>query len=411
MDIYFQYTRNVDSQNPIMLIDRHIGGYDEEMGCYGIDGDQFARELMALDDMGKKNIDIWINSVGGNVMQGMSIYNAVLNTKAKVNTCNTGICASISAVIFQAGKKRSMADYSLLMFHNISGADSGETASKFNNSVATMISTRSGKTMEETLAMMDKTTWMSASEALMNGYCDEVTNSAAANKQRVSSSNDVKDNWKICAEITNSALNIINSQTQNNYKMSNLVTIANSLGLNTQASGEAIAEEIQKLKNIADLAKSTASIKDAEIEKITNSLNAANKAHKDAMEAKEAEIKALSDEKEKDILEIKNSYKAKEEKLERLEKEKEEELVKAQETNARTMVTNHAKLGRIENKVEIIDAWVDLAIKNGFEETDNLLTAIPLNKKAPVITVENNGQGNGITAAEMVANMRKARAK
>ena len=64
----FIYTQNSDSDEPILLIDGHIG-FDEEDG-QGVDGGQVLRELLYLDTLNKKRIQVWINSPGGVVMDG-----------------------------------------------------------------------------------------------------------------------------------------------------------------------------------------------------------------------------------------------------------------------------------------------------------------------------------------------------
>ena len=120
----FQYVVNPDSDEPIMLIDKHIG-FDEKDG-QGIDGAIFCRELIELDSLNKKSIKVWINSEGGIVMDGYNIYNAILKTKTKVDTVCVGIAASISAVIFQAGRNRIMNEYALLMYHNPYGGNDVE---------------------------------------------------------------------------------------------------------------------------------------------------------------------------------------------------------------------------------------------------------------------------------------------
>ena len=112
-DSMFKYTIDAESDEPIMLINKHIG-YDESDGM-GIDGAEFERELMTLDTMKKKRIQVWINSPGGMVLDGWSIYNSILKTKTKVDTYCVGIAASIAGVIFQAGRERNMADYGILM--------------------------------------------------------------------------------------------------------------------------------------------------------------------------------------------------------------------------------------------------------------------------------------------------------
>lgn len=407
----FYYTHNAESDTPIMLIDRHVGGWDDCYG-FGVDGASFVRELLYLDSLGKKSIDVWINSIGGSVMEGMSIYNAILNTKTKVNTYNTGVCASIAAVIFQAGRHRSMADYSLQMLHNTS-SDGGsmEVLSKFNQSVATMISSRCGKSVEDVLAIMDKTSWYSASESLMEGLCDEVTNSDAKNKKRVVAANDIVDNWRAAAEIMNSAITELKTVNKTS-NMSNLVTIANELGLIPEASQEVIAKAIQVIKNKADLADSNAAMKDAELLKVTNTLAAVRKESVEAISAKDMEIQQVKDAAAAEILKIQNEVKADRDLLARMKTEQEEATKTAQLEAIKNMVAGYAKSGRIENKVEECAKWEAMAVAQGIETVKDLLEALPLNKKSnPIVITDISGATGMVTAAEMIANMRKARSK
>ena len=113
----FKYCPNPDADVPKMFIDNQIGGKDAD-GNPGIDGNRFMKELLCLsDEMGKKNIQVWINSEGGFVQEGQSIYAGILHSKAKVDTVCYGLAASISGVIFQAGRRRYMTDYANLMYH------------------------------------------------------------------------------------------------------------------------------------------------------------------------------------------------------------------------------------------------------------------------------------------------------
>ena len=89
----WNYTIDIDSDEPIMLINKHIG-FDLDEG-QGIDGSLFQEELLKLDSLGKKRIQVWINSPGGVVMDGYNIFNAILKSKTKVDTYNVGIAASI----------------------------------------------------------------------------------------------------------------------------------------------------------------------------------------------------------------------------------------------------------------------------------------------------------------------------
>ena len=75
-----------------------------------------SRQLEALEDV--TQIDVFINSYGGEVAEGLAIYNALKRHKAKVTTYCDGFACSIASVIFMAGDERVMNDASLLMIHN-----------------------------------------------------------------------------------------------------------------------------------------------------------------------------------------------------------------------------------------------------------------------------------------------------
>lgn len=64
------------------------------------------------------DIEVSINSAGGNVMGGFSIYSELIRSPKKVTTINSGCALSIASIIFLAGQIRKAHDYSLLMIHN-----------------------------------------------------------------------------------------------------------------------------------------------------------------------------------------------------------------------------------------------------------------------------------------------------
>ena len=75
-----------------------------------------SKQLEQLADV--TEISVYINSYGGEVAEGLAIYNALKRHKAKVKTYCDGFAASIASVIFMAGDERIMNDSSLLMIHN-----------------------------------------------------------------------------------------------------------------------------------------------------------------------------------------------------------------------------------------------------------------------------------------------------
>lgn len=184
----FKYVVDPLADEPIMLLNKHIG-YNSEDG-QGIDGAEFQSELLRLDSMGKKRIQVWINSAGGLVVDGFAIYHAILKSKTKVDTYNTGLAASIAAVIFQGGHRRIMADYSILMYHNpyIPGDKDHKSnmLDKMTEAVNIMTA-RSGMSKSAVEAMMKKETFLTAADSLANGLCDEVEASSDFNSKWVQS--------------------------------------------------------------------------------------------------------------------------------------------------------------------------------------------------------------------------------
>jgi ATP-dependent protease ClpP protease subunit len=324
-----------------MLIDKHIG-YDEEEG-YGINGAEFARELMVLDTMGKAAIDVWINSPGGIVLDGYNIYNAILQSKTKVNTVCVGMAASIAAVIFQAGRERIMCDYGVLMYHNPFGSENSDALRAMRDSIVTMISQRCGMTEDQTRDMMRQEPFMLAQEALDKKLCDSIQASADLNKKRmapVAAKNDAKAYFKEAKAILNSSLPTTKKQQNMDF-----AKIANRLKLNPSANEDAIIEGINTIENRANTAE-------AELAKVKNQVT--------ALEGEKTTLTAQ-------VTELKGKQEA---------AENEAKKVKAQ-----ALVTAAAKLGTIKNEATTIEKWTKLA-ENDYDGTKALIETLPVNKTA-----------------------------
>lgn len=350
------YTIDVESDEPIMLINKHIG-FDADEG-QGIDGSLFQAELLRLDTLGKKRIQVWVSSEGGIVMDGYKIYNAILKSKTKVDTYCVGIAASIAAVIFQAGRRRIMADYSLLMYHNPYGGESTELK-KMRESIAVMVSERAGNSKDAVLKMMDRTTWISASEALVNGFCDEVEYSKDINVKH----GNAKAMWDAGALIANS-IHKPKNKTMNK--------IANKLGLNPEANEESIISEISAIVNKASKMEEKLSKMEDEYKAACDKCNALE----EEMAKMKDEIKAADEEKAKAELEV-------------------------AEEKAKNMVTNFVSAGKIKN--ESAEKWIAKA-KIDFDGVKNLLEELPSNGKAAVINtnpVQNEAELTMVAAKAM----------
>lgn len=148
----------------------------------GISAKQFAEDLSALGKVDK--INVRINSPGGDVFQGLAIYNTLKRHPATVVVDIDGMALSIASVIAMAGDEIRMAKNAMFMIHD-PWAFSGGTAEDFRKQADLMdqvkenlVNTYSGRTGVEADSiadMMSDETWMQADEAKRQGFVDVVT--------------------------------------------------------------------------------------------------------------------------------------------------------------------------------------------------------------------------------------------
>lgn len=84
-----------------------------------------SKELGGLD---ADVVNVYINSYGGEVAEGLAIYNSLKRHRAKVRTVCDGFACSAASVVFMAGDERIMNPASLLMVHNAWTSASGNAA-------------------------------------------------------------------------------------------------------------------------------------------------------------------------------------------------------------------------------------------------------------------------------------------
>ena len=150
----------------------------------GVTAKGFQKELAAIK---ADKIDLHINSPGGLVFDGITIYNLLKQHPANVTTYIDGLAASIASVIALAGDSVIMAENALFMIHKASGLvmgnsddmrDFAEKLDKVNTSIATTYISKTGKDEPEINDLMAAETWMTAAEALDFGFVDEVSGEA-----------------------------------------------------------------------------------------------------------------------------------------------------------------------------------------------------------------------------------------
>jgi len=143
-------------------------------------------QLLYLDSVdNERDINLYLNTPGGSVYAGLGIYDTMQFVRAKVATICTGLAASMGAVLLVAGEKgmRSALPHSRVMIHQPLGGIQGQASDieitakeilKLKDELYQIISTHSGKSMEEIRQDADRDHWMTAQEALAYGMIDNV---------------------------------------------------------------------------------------------------------------------------------------------------------------------------------------------------------------------------------------------
>ena len=149
----------------------------------GVSAYNLSKQIEGLD---ADVINVGINSYGGEVAEGLAIYNALKRHKAKVVTRCDGFACSIASVIFAAGDERLMNDASLLMIHNAWSVAEGNAADlrkmaddldKINAASVKAYMTVVSIEQEELQALMDSESWLDADKAVEIGLATGIITS------------------------------------------------------------------------------------------------------------------------------------------------------------------------------------------------------------------------------------------
>lgn len=136
-------------------------------------------------------INVYINSYGGEVAEGLAIYNQLKRHKAKVKTICDGFACSAASVVFMAGDERVMSTASLLMIHNAWSWVSGnandlrkqaDDLDKITQASINAYMQEVNVTEEELKQMLDDETWLTPQEALDMEFITTIVNEKDSDK-------------------------------------------------------------------------------------------------------------------------------------------------------------------------------------------------------------------------------------
>lgn len=152
----------------------------DEIGWFGVSASQFLQELREIT---ASRIDLRLNSPGGEVFDGIAIYNLLRSHKAHVTTYVDSLAASIASVIALAGDRVVMQPHSQLMIHNpwmlvVGDAndlrDAAGRLDRHADDLAAIYAEHAGGTVAEWRERMSAEEWFTAEEAVAAGLAHEV---------------------------------------------------------------------------------------------------------------------------------------------------------------------------------------------------------------------------------------------
>lgn len=153
-------------------------GYDPWTG-----GGVTARRISAaLKSIGSKNsVQLTINSPGGDMFEGLAIYNLLREHEGDVNIRVVGLAASAASVIAMGGDNVQIARAGFFMVHNAWVVAAGnrndlreyaDMLEPFDSAMASIYAARTGEKQDAMAKLMDKETWIGGQQAVDQGFAD-----------------------------------------------------------------------------------------------------------------------------------------------------------------------------------------------------------------------------------------------
>lgn len=185
----------------------------DEIGFWGVTAGDFARDLQQIT---APSILLRLNSPGGDVFDGLAIYNALRQHKAKVTAQIEGLAASIASIIALAADQVTAAKSSFLMIHNPWSIVLGDAAEmremadildKVTGTLADVYKSKSGASAKQVADWMNAETWFTAEEAVAAKFVDALlpepaTQGAAATRFDVTRFRNAPRSLRIATKIT-----------------------------------------------------------------------------------------------------------------------------------------------------------------------------------------------------------------
>lgn len=136
-----------------------------------------------LRNVGARDVTVSINSPGGDVFEGIAIYNLLREHKAKVDIRVMGLAASAASLIAMSGDTIAMGRGTMMMVHNAWGVTAGnrhdhaesiKILEPIDAAMAEIYAARSGQDPKKVAKLMDAKTYMPSAQAVELGFADSI---------------------------------------------------------------------------------------------------------------------------------------------------------------------------------------------------------------------------------------------
>jgi ATP-dependent Clp protease, protease subunit len=148
------------------------------------------RMSAALRSVGNKDVVVQINSPGGDLFEGIAIYNLLRGHSAKVTVEVMGMAASAASIIAMAADDLAMGRGSFMMVHNAWGvvlgnrhdmAQAADLFTSFDAAIADIYVARTGRKLADVQKLMDAETFMDPQKAIAEKFADRIDDEIGAN--------------------------------------------------------------------------------------------------------------------------------------------------------------------------------------------------------------------------------------
>lgn len=154
----------------------------DEIGFWGVTAKAMREKLKGAGD-----VRLRINSPGGDVFDGIAMYNDLVAHPGRVTVEIAGLAASAASIVAMAGEEIAIAESAFLMIHNAWGIVVGnrhdmrqvaDVLEQIDAALAGVYVGRTGMDRDEVAALLDAETWLSGAAAVDAGFADAITGAA-----------------------------------------------------------------------------------------------------------------------------------------------------------------------------------------------------------------------------------------